>query len=305
MNMAELVSIFLNNLLPMILIAGAGYLAARWLDVRPAALSKVVFYLFSPCLIFDLLVASQLALEDIVRMLLFAAVIMLGVGALTWLIGRAFIRDRKLLVAVVLSTTLMNAGALGIPLIEFSLGEEALAYASLFFVAMLILTYTVGVGIASLGAVQLQQVLQELLQTPALYAVVGAFVFMAFEWHFPAPIQRSISTLSAATIPVMLVLLGVQLHEMEGTLRVGPLVYATFMRLGGGLVCGILISALFGLGGAARQAGILEAAMPSAIVTTVLATEYDVKPDFVTTVVFTTTLLSPLTLTPLLSFVGS
>ena len=44
--------------------------------------------------------------------------------------------------------------------------------------------------------------------------------------------------------------------------------------------------------------------MPSAVITLVLATEYDVEPGFVTSVVFLTTLVSPLTLTPLMRLLG-
>jgi hypothetical protein len=36
----------------------------------------------------------------------------------------------------------------------------------------------------------------------------------------------------------------------------------------------------------------------------VLASEFDVEPEFITGVVFTTTLLSPLTLTPLLALLN-
>jgi len=44
--------------------------------------------------------------------------------------------------------------------------------------------------------------------------------------------------------------------------------------------------------------------MPSAVLTTVLASEYDLDSSLVTAIVFTTTLLSPLTLTPLLLYLG-
>jgi predicted permease len=42
--------------------------------------------------------------------------------------------------------------------------------------------------------------------------------------------------------------------------------------------------------------------MPTAVVTTVLALEFDVEPSFVTNVVVVTTALSPLTLTLLIAF---
>jgi predicted permease len=45
--------------------------------------------------------------------------------------------------------------------------------------------------------------------------------------------------------------------------------------------------------------------MPVAVLTTVLALEFEVEPSFVTAAVLITTLLSPLTLTPLLAILGA
>ena len=45
--------------------------------------------------------------------------------------------------------------------------------------------------------------------------------------------------------------------------------------------------------------------MPTAVMSTILATEYEAEPAFVTTAVFASTLLSPLTLTPLLLILGA
>ena len=59
---------------------------------------------------------------------------------------------------------------------------------------------------------------------------------------------------------------------------------------------------LLGLTGPARQAGVVLASMPVAVVTTILALEFDVAPAFVTSAVFLSTLLSPLTLTPLIAY---
>ena len=59
---------------------------------------------------------------------------------------------------------------------------------------------------------------------------------------------------------------------------------------------------VLGLSGAARQAAMLEASMPSAVVTTILALEYGVMPSFVTSVVLASTLLSPITVTLLIAF---
>jgi predicted permease len=54
----------------------------------------------------------------------------------------------------------------------------------------------------------------------------------------------------------------------------------------------------------ARQGSVTEASMPAMVSSTVLATEYQLDSKLVTAVVFISTLLSPLTLTPLLVFLA-
>ena len=63
-------------------------------------------------------------------------------------------------------------------------------------------------------------------------------------------------------------------------------------------------AARFGLQGAIWQAGIIQASMPAAVNTTILAAEYQLDSSLVTAIVFIGTLLSPLTLTPLLVLLG-
>jgi hypothetical protein len=102
-----------------------------------------------------------------------------------------------------------------------------------------------------------------------------------------------------------MVLLGVQFHTIKLKGNLAPLAAGSAIRLLASPALMIGISALFGLHGAIRQAVILEAAMPSAVINTVLATQYDADPPYVAGVVAATTLLSPFTLTPLLAFLGA
>jgi len=124
-------------------------------------------------------------------------------------------------------------------------------------------------------------------------------------WQLPLPLERPVSLLGEAAIPLLLVLLGLQFQNSSWSGQTLALTLSNVMRLVGGPVIAIGLALLFGLQGASRQAGIAQSAMPTAVLTTVLATEYDVEPTFVTSVVFLTTLLSPLTLTPLLAYLGA
>jgi len=302
--LSTLAGILLNSLLPVLLAAGAGYLLGTRLHVNPRSFSQVTFYIFSPCLIFTLLTDSKLSGGDVVRVVALSAAISLLVGVATWCIGRALKLDRRLLMAVLLATVFMNAGNFGLPLTQFAFGDTALAYATLFFVINIIFSYTVGVVIASLGATSLWKSILSLLKLPTFYTLILALLFNTFGWKLPLPLDRTVRLLSAASIPCMLVLLGLQIQRSSLKENRASLVLVGGMRLLVAPLLALGLGVLLGLKGPAYQATVLEAGMPTAVLTTVLSTEYDTLPSFVTSAVFFSTILSPLTLVPLVALLG-
>ena len=64
MSFSLLVSTFANNILPIVLLGGAGFALGKLLHVDPRSLGRVVFYIFGPILIFDLMVKNRLALSE-------------------------------------------------------------------------------------------------------------------------------------------------------------------------------------------------------------------------------------------------
>lgn len=303
--MNNLVILFSNNILPIFLAAGSGYLAAKYWQVNARSISKISFFILSPCLIFSLITTSQLGDHDVIRMAGFAIVNIMAIGTLTWLVGRLLRLERRLLIALLLSTMFVNAGNYGLSLNLFAFGELALAHASIYFVVSAILMYTVGVVIASLGAFSLRRALLGLLKLPVVYAVFLGLLFTRFDWSLPLPLDRTVTLLGNAAIPVLMVLMGIQLAKSNWNGQKLALATTNSLRLVIAPVVAVLLSIPFGLQGVARQAGILEAAMPTAVISIILATEYDIEPAFITTAVVTSTLLSPITLTPLLAYLGA
>lgn len=297
--------LFAENLLPVFLAAGAGYLVAvRW-NVDPRPMARVAFNVFAPCLVFEAIVDSNLPGGDLLRMVGLALAVLLMAGAAVGLLARWLRWERTLVAALVLVVALPNSGNYGLSVALFAFGEAGLAQASVFFVMSAVLTFTLGVFVASLGRASLAEATLGLMKVPAIWAVVLALVIMKMDLGLPLPVARTVGLFSQASIPSFLVLLGMQLHGngWRGPLR--PLALAASARLLLSPLIAIVIVPVLGLEGVARQAGVLQTAMPSAIITIVLATEYDVEPKFVTSAVFVTTLLSPLTVTPLLAYLGA
>ncbi len=303
--MSQYLTLFFDNLFPILLAAAIGFALAKWLKINPRVLSQIIFYVFSPVLVFKLINSSQLSNQDLLRTLLFAVVLIGGVGLLTFLLGRILKFDRKILAAVLITTMFRNAGNYGLPLTSFAFGDAALAFASVFFVVNAIATNTVGIVIASSGSTSVWNAVKGLVKFPAIYALALGVLFLQFKWQLPSGLDRTVTLLSNAAIPCMLVLLGMQLVNLKLDGRILPLIVTGSIRLLIAPLLAIGLTCLFGMSGPSYQAVVLEAAMPAAVMTTILATEFEAESTFVTTAVMVTTLLSPLTLTPLLAFLGA
>jgi predicted permease len=300
-----MLSLFVNNLLPVFLAAGAGYVLVRRVKLDSKPVSQVAFFVFAPCLVFQIIVDSELPLESLLRTAGFCAVSLLGLAGVTAVVARAMGCPRPLIAAIVLVVLLPNAGNYGLSVNRFAFGEEGLVQAGIYFIVSSVLTFTVGVLIASLGRSGLRETLIGFVRVPAIWSVSLALVLVSTGTHLPLPLARTVELLSQASIPTFLLLLGMQLAGQGISGPWGPLVLASGARLVAGVAVGLGLASLMGLDGVARQAAILQSGMPAAIISIVLAVEYDVEPAFVTSVVVTTTILSPLTLTPLLAYLGA
>jgi len=295
-----LLNVFSNNLLPILLLSGAGFLLGRTLHLDARPLGRVIFYILSPVLIFSILTSSKLAVISILLMVGFTASVMFLVAIIAYGSGRLLRLEPHALTAVVLTSMYANNGNYGLPLIAFAFGQEALAYASIYFVTNSLLFYTLGVFIASLGHLSPKEALLGLFKVPAIYAILLAVVFIQTGWTLPGPIQKTVDLTAAGAVPAMLILLGMELQKVEWTHNLRALSIPVICRLLVGPAIALVLSAVFGLNSAARKDGIIDGGMPSAVMTTVLASEYQLDESLITAIVFISTILSPLTLTPLL-----
>lgn len=297
--------IFLDNLLPVFLVAGAGYALAARTRLDPRPVNQVAFSILAPVFVFQVINASHVTGGAFLKMAGFGAAVMIGVGGAVALIGRALRWPRTLTAAAVLVTMIPNNGNYGLSASLFAFGEAGLAQASLFFVVSSMLTFTAGVLVASLGRAGIGEALAGLWRVPAVWAVAIAFLMRGFGVELPRPAARATELLAGACVPVFLLILGMQLRASVVRAPRGALTVAVAARLAGGAALGLAMAPVFGLEGVARQAGVFQAAMPTAVVTTILAGRYELEPDFVSAAVLASTLLTPFTLTPLLALLGA
>ena len=305
MSIKSLLSVFANNILPIILLAGAGFTLAKLLHIESRSLGRVVFYVFSPVLIFDLLIKNKLNWSEAAGVIVFTIAIILTMGALTYLLGSLLKIERPALISILITTMFANTGNYGLPLVSFAFGDAALPYAGVYFVTTTTLFYTLGVLLASLGHMNIKEAALGLFKIPTLYAVVLAVIINAWSIQIPGPLYRTVELAAGGTIPLMLILLGVELSRVELSGNMRALQLSVVLRLLIVPLGAFLLAALFGLRGPVRQGAVTQASMPSMVSATVLATEYQLDSKLITAIIFISTILSPLTLTPLLVFLGA
>ena len=212
--------------------------------------------------------------------------------------------QRSVLISMLITSMFANNGNYGLPLVAFAFGQDALAHSSIYVVFSSLLTNTLGVLIASLGHLDLKHACLGIFKVPTFYAVMLAALLNEFQINIPLPVDRTVSLVAGAGVPLMILLLGLELRQLNWTNNLSALGLSTGIRLLAGPLLGLAFTSVLGITGSGRQAGIMEASMSAAVANTNLAGEYRLDSSLVAATVLISTLLSPLTLTPLIILLG-
>ena len=302
-NIGGIFLVFLNVVTPVFILVVIGYFVGPRLKIEARSLSRTAYFVFIPAFVFNIISEAKIDSELALQMLSFILVAQIAVALLGFLVGKALRQSREITAAFVLIATFGNVGNFGLPLIVFRLGETARTFATVYFVATVFISFIICVGVASWARSGGVTAVFSVFKTPALIALIPALVFNITDVEVPIFLSRLSGLLGQAMIPVMLITLGVQMGEIP-KIKINFNVFAaSTVRLIGGPVLALLIVPYFGLEGLERSTGILQAAMPAAVLASIIALEYKLLPEFVTTTVLFSTLYSVLTLTVILTFI--
>jgi malate permease and related proteins len=300
--MRLLLSILASDILPVFAIAGAGFILARYAGVDVKTVARVVFYSLLPCLAFRMLVTSSASGPNVGRLMVLAVLIMAAMGFLGYVAAKGLGLDGASLRAFLMVVMFSNGGNYGLPVVRFAFGPEALTYATIFFLTGSVTTYVAGAFFAGSRRGRIAGALDKVWKMPSLYGVALALVVLAVGRPVPEAIMRPVALLSDAALPVMILVLGMQLERAVWPARPGIVILAVAISLLAAPFVALGLASLLGISGAARQAAVILSSMPVAVVTTILALEFELAPEFVTSAVFISTVASPLTLAPLIAY---
>ena len=296
-----MLDVFLGVILPTFLVALAGAGLQRWRKISPGPLNQLMLYLLAPALVIDALVSADMDLGASVRLIAAVLLITTGILVLSVVLAKLLRQERSLQSGFLLAVGFPNAANLALPVTLLAFGEPGLTVGIVLFAVHSLLGWSVGVYVAASSSGTGLRPLMMTLRMPILWAILAALLVRASGITLPQTIAYPIEMLGAASIPVMLVILGFQLSQGIAIEKWLSLTVALLLRLVGGAVIAYPVTVLLGIEGVAQQTVIIVSAMPTAVFTTFLATEFRAEPRFVTSVVVIGTLLSLLTLTALIT----
>ncbi len=298
-----MLDVFLDVVLPVALVAILGGVFGHWRGATVAPISALVFYLFSPALVFSSLSRTELSADVSLRIVgvILVTFAIIYAGASLWSLLRR--HDPSLRAGFALGATTPNTGNMGLPVAQLAFGDAGLQVAVVAFVAGAVLVNSAGIAVASLAGGARREVLAAPFRYLALYAAAAGVAVNVLGVDLPTTIDAPVRSLAAAAVPTMLVVLGLQLRAAG---RRDNLIDTSAASLPGLAIApgaAWLAAGLIGLDGATRATLVVLAAMPTAVITTILATKFNAQPAFVTRVVVTSTLASMLSLTLLITLV--
>ena len=285
----------LSIVFPVFSIIGLGFIFARFKKISLEPVIEILLYLTIPALVISSLTKRHLVPSELVIVSLAASGVVVGTGLVSLIYLR--IINRKELKGFYLPTMFMNSGNMAFPIALLAFGEEGLAIAIIYYVAISLLVYSLGIYIAK-G----QGGISEIFKLPLIYASIAGITINLTDTSLPKSILSTVEILGSATIPLMLISLGYRLHSTPLTLLNISIAGALIRIAGGGLVA-YLITILFGIDGLNQKIIILSSSMPSAVINFIVSYRYKLHSELVASIISISTVLSLITTPVILAMI--
>lgn len=300
----EILDIAFNVLLPIFVVAGVGAAYYKSTGCDRETIGNLLFYIFVPFFVVDNLANLTLSTAALIEMLAFVSALSIIMTIIGYAVAGAMGLSPLARSAFVLGVVIMNSANYGIPVNEFAFGQEGLEIATVYYIGSSLVVNTLGVFIASSGSLSPVEAVRTMVTTPLFGATALGLVIGLGGIELPAAINRPLGIVSAGTIPLMLLLLGMQLASIRLSGDVRPILVGAGLKLvvAGGI--GLLLTIPFGLEGTTRNVAIVQSSMPTAVFTVVLAEKYGTQATITTGMILVSTLASMITLTVILSLLG-
>lgn len=257
-------------IIPVFLIVAVGFFYGRRNRPDLTAFNRIVLDVLAPLLVYSGLADRDFRLQEHGALLAAGALMILGCGAIGWLLARGTHTEPRTLVPVLMFN---NSGNMGLPLALLAFGPAHFGAAVALFSVSNLIHFSLGARITSAHART-----RDLLLSPLMVGTLLGFASAATGVRPPDVIFTAMKLTGDSMLPLMLFALGVRLTALRRA-DVPRGLLGAFARPLSGLLLGLPLAWAFALEGASRGQLILFAALPPAVMQYLLAERYGQEPE--------------------------
>ncbi|MCI6487800.1 MAG: AEC family transporter [Clostridiales bacterium] len=295
-------SALLTKMVIFVVLMVIGYIGARTKLLNgefTKAASKLTLNVFMSATILNSVIANppELSGGELAEVML-ACFVSIGLGyLLSALIVRLlpFNRERKPLMELLISVT--NTMFIGVPVAEPVFGSQAVFYIAMSCIPFNVLLYTYGVWRMNQSGERVKLHLKDMVSVP-LIATLAALLIFVVKIPMPTVVKELCSTLSAATMPMSMLVIGSSLGRVSllDAFKEKSLYFVSLVRLVLVPLLTLPVLRLITADPVLLGAMVIIAGCPSGIVVTVLAIQYGRDAEYTSKGILLNTVLSMVTL---------
>ena len=301
-------SALLTKMVIFVVLMVIGYIGARTKLLNSEftkAASKLTLNVFMSATIINSVIANppQLSGAELAGVML-ACFVSVGFGyLLSALVVRLlpFQRERKPLMELLISVT--NTMFIGVPVAEPIFGSQAVFYIAMSCIPFNVFLYTYGVWRMNQSGERVKLNWKDMVSVP-LIATMAALLIFVLNIPMPGVVKELCSTLSAATMPISMLVIGSSLGGVSllDAFREKNLYFVSLMRLVLVPLLTLPVLKLITTDPVLLGAMVIIAGCPSAVMVTVLAIQYGRDAEYTSKGILLDTVLSMVTLPALVYF---
>ena len=265
----DLLTKLFEVLFPVFLTIGIGY----WYGKKDSKFDTKFITTFVgniglPCIIYYSLTSTNISMELFLRFAYYITLYVLIFSVIGVIILRILNRDiYRLLPPLILP----NTGNMGMPLCLFAYGNMGLAIATAATAMILVFHFSIGILLASK-----KFSLKPLLQCIPVYALIVSLFFVYYDIPSPKFLENATFLIGYSSIFLVLMSLGIALSKLKVFSFKETLIYS-ITRVIIGPIVGFGFVKFFNLSGIEAGVMFIQASMPSAVLTFLIAEIYSPK----------------------------
>lgn len=294
-------------ILPVLLVFLTGFIGQKLLHFEIKNISTLTLYVMSPVLAFRTFYTTPLTI-DYMYIFTFAILLCFFLFIITYFATKIMRADRSESSAMMLGAVFMNSGNYGAPVALFAFGDQGFHIAVIIMIIHSLFMNTLGIFFASIGSddgANLKDALSKVYKMPVLWGAIIGLVLQLVQIPIHSSIMNGVDLIADASIPVVMLILGMQLAVISRKkVNYTAMGITTAIRMIASPLIAAFILYFMPLPTIVKSVLILQAAMPAAANTTMLALQFNTKPDLVSFTTLITTILSIFTIPIVLFFLG-